>query len=147
MAWRRLYITVEGPTERAFLNLALIDHLAAFNLDVKPRVTMTSREHNKRGGVNHYKTLRKDVSLLLSEDRSSDAAFSTMLDLYALPRSFPGWDDANRQNSWRERVSVLEEAFKDDLGDSRFIPYIQPHEFEALLYCDLNELRKRIDDS
>jgi hypothetical protein len=85
--------------------------------------------------------------LLLSEDPSPDAVFSTMLDLYALPPSFPGWKAANEQNSWRDRVSVLEEAFKADLGDPRFVPYIQAHEFEALLYCDLGELAKRIDGS
>lgn len=147
MTWRRLYITVEGATEREFLKLVLIDHLAAFSLDIKVRVTITSREHNARGGVNHYETLRKDVSLLLAEQRSPDAVFSTMLDLYALPKSFPGWQAAHAKDSWRERVTVLEEAFKADLGDPRFIPYIQAHEFEALLYCDLSELQKRIDDS
>ena len=33
------------------------------------------------------------------------------------------------------------------MGDSRFLPYIQLHEFEALLYCDLSQLQQRIADS
>ena len=38
-------------------------------------------------------------------------------------------------------------VFYSNLGDSRFLPYIQLHEFEALLYCDLSQLQQRIADS
>ena len=38
-------------------------------------------------------------------------------------------------------------AFRPNLGDSRFLPYIQLHELEALLYCDLSQLQQRIADS
>ncbi|CAI8826952.1 protein of unknown function [Methylocaldum szegediense] len=33
------------------------------------------------------------------------------------------------------------------MGDDRFHPYIQLHEFEALLYCDLGQLQRRIPGS
>jgi hypothetical protein len=46
-----------------------------------------------------------------------------------------------------ERVRVLEKALEKALADPRFIPFIQLHEFEALLYCDLGELERRIADS
>jgi len=42
---------------------------------------------------------------------------------------------------------VLETALATEFADPRFVPYIQLHEFEALLYCDLGELQKRIANS
>jgi hypothetical protein len=44
-------------------------------------------------------------------------------------------------------VAVLETALENEIGDVRFLPFIQLHEFEALLYCDLSELQHRIADS
>src|SRR5690606_29069745 len=107
--WKRLYVVVEGPTEREFLKLVLADHLAEFEIDLKPRVTITSHDRSKRGGVNFYKTFRKDLDLVMKQDSSSDAVFSTMIDLYALPPSFPGWNDAQGKPSL-ERAAVLEAA-------------------------------------
>ncbi len=70
-----------------------------------------------------------------------------MLDLYALPSDFPGWEKARKQPSALERVTVLEQALREEFDDPRFHPYIQLHEFEALLYCDLSELSSRVSDS
>lgn len=42
---------------------------------------------------------------------------------------------------------MLEEALRVEAADPRFLPYIQLHEFEALLYCDLSELERRIEGS
>jgi len=44
-------------------------------------------------------------------------------------------------------VRVLEESLQSQFGDNRFHPYIQLHEFEALLYCDLSELQCRLNNS
>ena len=37
----------------------------------------------------------------------------------------------------------METAFAEAINDSRFIPYIQLHEFEALLFCGIDYLAKR----
>jgi hypothetical protein len=60
-----------------------------------------------------------------------------MIDLYAIPTRFPRRDEAEalRHDPFR-RVEFLENAFAADIGDPRFIPYIQLHEFEAILFCD-----------
>lgn len=44
MTWRRLYITVEGQTERKFADEVLQPHLAQFSLDVRTRVVLTNRK-------------------------------------------------------------------------------------------------------
>lgn len=145
MSWVRLYIVVEGQSEREFVDLLLKPHLAHRNIDVRPRVVQTNRKLNKRGGLLSFEVLRRDLECLMREDHSPEVRFTTMIDLYGLPASFPGRDDAARQALPADRVATLEAAFQAALGDSRFSPYIQVHEFEALLYCDLVTLHQRID--
>jgi hypothetical protein len=147
MLWRRLYITVEGQTERKFADDVLHPHLAGYSLDVRSRVVLTNRKLGKRGGILDFARIRDDLRRLMREDDNDDALFTTMVDLYALPPEFPGWSDARKKTRPAERVAVLEAAFAAELGDRRFHPYIQLHEFETLLYCDLSQLELRIPNS
>jgi hypothetical protein len=147
MNWLRLYITVEGQTEKAFVDQALTPHLANFQIETKPRVVLTNRKLGRRGGVLDFARIEGDLSRLMNQDRHPEARFTTMIDFYALPPSFPGWAESRRKNSAVEKVRVLEEAFYAKFRDSRFHPNIQLHEFETLLYCDLSELEQRLTDA
>lgn len=147
MNWLRLYITVEGQAEKAFADQALTPHLANFNIEVKPRVVLTNRKLGKRGGILDFSKIQGDLARLMRQDKQPEARFTTMLDLYALPSEFPGWEDARRKPTAIDRVSALEQALHSEFGDPRFQPYIQLHEFEALLYCDLNQLKSRLNNS
>ena len=64
-----------------------------------------------------------------------------MFDYYALPNDFPGFNGASGIPDVRERISFLECRFADDLNCRSFIPYIQLHEFEALLFADIDQLK------
>ncbi len=77
----------------------------------------------------------------MKEDRAGDVFFTTMIDLYGLPRDFPGYRDASSASDPYERIAGLELALREDLGDRRFIPYLQLHEFEALLFSDPSALK------
>jgi hypothetical protein len=147
MTWKRLYITVEGQAEQAFAKEVLVPHLAQFSIDVKPRLVITNRKLGCRGGITDYRKIRSDLVMRLKEDAKPEARFTTMLDLYALPGEFPGWVQANACAAAIQKVAALESALHADLADTRFIPYIQLHEFEALLFCDLSELQNRISGS
>lgn len=147
MVWLRLYITVEGHSERKFADEVLRPHLAQFSIDVKSRMVLTNRKLGKRGGVLDFAKIQGDLNRLMREDANSEARFTTMVDLYALPPEFPGWAEAHKKAAPKERVSILETAFQAELADPRFLPYIQLHEFEALLYCDLSQLQRRIANS
>ena len=137
----RLHFVVEGQTEEAFVNTVLVPHLAQMSIISVARCVATSRKRGvkHRGGVNNYQQVKNDISLWMREDRNSDARFTTMLDLYALPASFPGYESAARLQPL-QRVEALESALRENIGDWRFIPYIQLHEFEALLLSDPQKL-------
>lgn len=147
MPWIRLYALVEGQTERQFAAAVLQPHLAQFNVELRPILVTTNRKMGSRGGVTNYAHVRSDLERHMRQDRRPEARFTTMLDLYALPNDFPGWADSRHKTTPRERVTTIETALQDDLQDRRFIPYIQLHEFEALLYCDLAQLAQRISGS
>ncbi len=131
--WRRLYVTVEGHTERKFADDLLRPHLAQYEVAVYTRVVVTNRKLGKRGGVLDFKTIQGDLRRLMRE--------------HAVPPEFPGWAEAQKQATPAGRVAALESALSTVIGDTRFVPYIQLHEFEALLFCDLLELQRRISGS
>ena len=94
-----------------------------------------------------FAKIKGDLTRLMHQDRHPEARFTTMIDFYALPAAFPGWEEARSKNSPVDRVRVLEESLQSQFGDNRFHPYIQLHEFESLLYCDLSELQCRLNNS
>jgi hypothetical protein len=89
-----------------------------------------------RGGVLDYRQVKKDLTMWMEEDSNEDSFFTTMLDLYRLPADFPEREKTRGQQP-RDRVRSLEEAFGCDIGRQRFVPYIQLHEFEALILSDV----------
>jgi hypothetical protein len=135
----RLHLTAEGQTEETFAREFLAPFLAerrVYLLGIRLTALRKKKGYVHRGGMNHYLPVKNDICRWLKEDRAPEAQFTTMLDLYGLPRDFPGYDSAGEFSDPYQRVAALERAFADDLGDPRFIPYIQLHEFEALLFSD-----------
>ena len=138
----RLNFIVEGQTEEAFVNTVLRNHLADFAVFSSARCVETSRRRNLKysGGITDYARAKGDIQRWMRNDRNSDARFTTMFDLYALPADFPSYADASRHPDPYDRVKALEDALSTDIADWRFIPYLQLHEFEALLLSEPEQL-------
>lgn len=136
----RLYFYVEGQTEQEYAARVLKPHLAGFGVQVMGAVLAASGRkhgHTSRGGGRRYQPMRRDLGNLLKQDAHADTRFTTVFDLYGLYDGFPGWDEAEKQRHIpQERILTLERAFAADVGDHRFIPHIQLHEFETILLCD-----------
>ena len=144
----RLHFIVEGQTEETFVKRVLHPHLATLSIWVKVRCVMTSRKRGVkyRGGIRRYAQAKSDIKAWIMEDQNPDARFTTMFDLYGLPTDFPGYEDAAQTSDPYKRVRTLEDALSEDISDSRFIPYIQLHEFEALLLSDPQKLDSQFSD-
>jgi len=132
----RVIAVVEGQTEQGFVR----DVLAPF-LESK-RVYMSARLVGKpghKGGDCRYERAKRDVISSLRQE--ADTVVTTMFDFYALPNSWPGRAKA-KAAPLPQKADMVEAAVMDDisysLGESfdksRFRPYIQMHEFEALLF-------------
>jgi hypothetical protein len=81
--------------------------------------------------------MKNDILRKLAQEKGDDVFFTTMIDLYAIHPQFPGLDEAEKlRHLPYKRVEHLEQHFAQDIGDSRFVPYIQLHEYEAYLFAD-----------
>ena len=135
----RVCLTAEGQTEQEFAVRVLTPHLARVGVYLtKPRLAAVSRKRGMvhRGGLLRYEALRNDIDRWLKQDAADDVRFTTMFDLYALSSGFPGYGIAAAMRDKDARVASLEAAFAADVNDRRFIPYLQLHEFEAILFSD-----------
>ncbi len=138
----RVNVTTEGQTEEKFVKKTLADYLGRNNISVTARSVLTSKDRKKsyRGGLVSYEKAKKDILTWLKEDNHSNVKFTTMFDLYALPDDFPGFNKSKGKADPYEKVKIIEEALSKDINDRRFMPYIQLHEFEALLFSKPSEL-------
>ena len=140
----RLHVTAEGQTERSFAKKVLGPHLAERGVYVDARCILTSRDRRAareyRGGLVSYEKAERDIRTWLREDAHDECRFTTKFDLYALPNDFPGYAEAGRASDPYERVRILERSMARNIDDRRFIPYIQLHEFEALILADPRKL-------
>lgn len=139
----RLHFVVEGQTEETFVNNILAPELSSLNIFPDVRCVQTGRKHGKvhKGGISTYIKLKNDLLRWMKEDKNSDVRFTTMIDFYALPKDFPGYQESRKQSNSQKRIAILEHAFQTDIKDYRFIPYIQCHEFEALLFSDPSKFK------
>ncbi len=133
----RLYVVVEGLTEFNFVQELLKPHLER----VLPALLVSAVRHKERFT---YAGLRKDIKRLLGAP-GSPVVVSTMIDLYKIPADFTGVRESEG-GPHRERVRKIEGAFAGEMDDARFVPYIQLHEFEALVMCGFDVLAERYPD-
>jgi len=136
----RLNMIVEGQTEETFVRDLLREELAHRGVYVSVRRVETGRKHGRvhRGGMTNYAKAKRDIQRWLAEDRN--AYLTTMFDLYKLPADFPGVEQSQHFHDPYQKVRYLESRFAADVIDSRFIPYLQLHEFEGLLFSDVQAI-------
>jgi hypothetical protein len=134
----RINVIVEGPTEESFITNVLAPSLWCLNIYVIPLVLGVP---GHKGGNVNYARVKKDVILQLKQDGT--AYCSTMFDLYGLGDGFPNLALASGL-SGLAKATRIEQGIREDIiatipefrPDIRLIPYLQVHEYEALLFSD-----------
>lgn len=133
-----LRVLCEGHTEQGFITQVLAPHLREFG--VYPRAEPLARGHY--GSVSFdslYSWIKRDVG------RSKRNQYvTTMVDLYAL-RDFPG-GQRQASETGRQYAERIEAGMAERLNNERFVPYIQVHEFEAMVFVDLDTLLEQFPD-
>lgn len=128
---KRLYIIVEGQTEQEFVNSVIAPYMQQHGVyTVTPLLIRTSK--TGRGGFVNYEHLKNDAKKLLTSEKS-DFVVSTFVDFFRIPE-VPQKERWEKKATHIEQVEEMEQCIAEDINDSRFIPYIQLHEFEALLF-------------
>lgn len=124
---KRVIISVEGQTEQEFVKNLLAPYLRSHDiLDVQPILIKKTG-----GGLVNYDHIRKDVAGYV---REGNTVVTTFIDYFRLPKTFPQVENSLQIHRIDDRIDFLEQAFFEDIGFRNFIPYIQKHEFESLLF-------------
>jgi len=144
----RLIIVVEGQTEEAFVRHVLKPHLEPLGVYVSAtivgKMVARRRAHKGRGG-GHFRHWQRDIIGLLASDQSAALRVTSLFDLYGLPEDFPELDQHINAMNTNTSCDALTHALAAVFNDHRFIPYIQRHEFEALVLASLDALGELLD--
>ncbi len=139
---KRVCIVCEGQTEETFVETVLAPAFYPLNLQLEPQMIETSS--GNRGGALNYDRVRQHLRNTLRQ--KSSPVVTTFFDLYKLDKRFPHFEASLNQSPLATRLQTLESGFHADIVQyagcrpERFIPHIQPYEFEALLFSDIGEL-------
>ena len=128
----RVHIFVEGQTEETFVKELLQEHFSRIGIYLNPILIRTGKMG--KGGVSTYGKIKWQVKRKCKEDKT--AYVTTMLDVYGIPKGFPGKAEADKILDIQRKVQHLEEEFFKDIDQKHFIPNLLMHEFEALLFSD-----------
>ena len=140
----KIIIVCEGRTEEAFVNGLLYHELWPKKVFAEPRLISTS-PRAKGGALNRQRILHFLQCVLLEQ---KNTYVTTFFDLYSLPKDLHGLEDISATIDPIDRAKKIESAFHDTVvretgcRRERFFPYIQPYEFEALLFSDTTGFAK-----
>ncbi len=144
---KNLHIIVEGSSEETFVNDVLVKHFAALSIFLSTRRIKTGwdRIKNKpaKGGLLKYIKFRNDVLRWIESDRGrANTFYTSFIDLYAFPKDSesPYTQQIQSIADPYQKITALEAAIGQDINHPTFIPYVQLHEFEALLLVDPDRL-------
>lgn len=150
-------IIAEGSSEEAFVNDVLVHHFAFMNKFVSVRKIETGWDRlNKKpakggfGRIPKYIKFRNDVLNWIQSDKGKpDTWYTTFVDLYAFPKDShsPYTLQLQAMEDPYQKIMALEAAIAQDINHPYFIPYVQLHEFEALLMVEPDRLLGMYPDS
>jgi hypothetical protein len=137
----KVIAVVEGATEQTFVR----EVLAPWLWD-KYRVELVASAAGKPGkkGGNSYGKVKRDIVKHLNNPHF--AMVTTFFDYYGMPPRWPGRKEARKRRHIDKPITV-EKAIRRDIESevgleliARLIPYVQMHEFEALLFSETSAL-------
>lgn len=139
---KKVLVLCEGQTEETFVNRVLNPHLFSLDIYVIPIIVHTRKADNGKkykGGDPKFPRVLKQIKDLLKD--TSAHIVTTMFDFYQLPEDFPGFNSLPNSDCYKQ-VEYLEQKLMEVIDDKRFFPYVQLHEFEALVFVSPEEIIK-----
>jgi hypothetical protein len=131
----RLIVVAEGQSEGVFITQILRPHLEEHGLGRILVFAPVLRGHYT------FASLKKFVLNCLGARDS--VVVTTMIDLYKIAPDLPGLEKSLDDAPPQQRVQYLERRLSEEIDYRRFRPYIQLHEFEALVLTDLAVLAEQ----
>jgi hypothetical protein len=149
-----VYVVVEGRTEQTFIRDVLAPAMSYQGVFLYP--ALIGKPGHKGGDV-RFDRAKTDIGNFLLQRH--DTYVSTMFDYFRIDADWPGRAEVCQRiergatPTARQKASILEVATRQAIEESypqsnagkRFIPYVEMHEFEAMLFSDASILASEAD--
>jgi Domain of unknown function (DUF4276) len=141
---KRLIIVCEGPTEREFCSDVLYPYFLGRKILIETPLIKKSA-----GGIVPWQYLKKQIETHLIQDKT--VYVTTFIDFYGIDErhGFLKWNESKTIVDKSEQLLFLEQTMQEDIDKNlafRFIPYLQLHEFEGLLFNNLSVFKTQIPE-
>ncbi len=139
---KRVIFIVEGDTEISFIQKCIMPYLyqKGFTNPMNAQKIITNRKKNKKGGNVAFDYLKNDIERVAA---TRNVLITTFLDFFRLPTDFPGYTTDSL------KIEQIEEAVRENISSiidrANFLPYIQRHEIEALMYTNMDGFNYVVD--
>ncbi len=133
---------MEGDTELYFVHKCMIPYLYSKGLQnaINAQKITTNRRLNKKGGNIGFEYFRNEVMRVAAQ---GNVLITTMLDFFRLPNDFPN------HSLNKLEVPEIECGIRAELSGvfppQCFLPYIQIHEIESLMYTNMDGFELVVD--
>ncbi|MFM2058276.1 MAG: hypothetical protein RLY71_2661 [Pseudomonadota bacterium] len=126
---KRVCIVCEGPTEVEFVRSCLAPYLISANVLAFPSLLQAPSGRHRGGRV----TVERLVRFMSHQYHEADR-LTTLVDFY-------GFQDRDGRSRTELETAILDGVAQRTTGfDARFVlPYVQMHEFEGLLFSDVEQ--------
>jgi hypothetical protein len=141
---KRVYVMVEGQTEETFVREVLYDHF--FRIDINIVSILVETKRGFKGGLRSYSKVKPQIICQCREKHT--AWVTTLFDLYGLPNDFPGKNSGAYAGlaTGQQKAQFLQTALAQEINERNFIPNFLVHEFEALLFSNVQPFADWSDD-
>ena len=140
----RIVFIVEGDTEIQFVENQIIPYLqekCGYHTPMNAQKITTNKKKNCKGGNVGIEYLRNEIRKIAA---SGDTFITTLLDFFRLPNDFPNY------TTDKTKVTEIEQGLTATMthivSHNRFLPYIQLHEVEALMFIKVEGFELFIDE-
>ncbi|CAM3777736.1 DUF4276 domain-containing protein [Flavobacterium branchiophilum] len=136
---KHLYIIVEGPTELEFVDRILIPYFNSKGITTHIQgiaITMSGGGH----GFNNIKHFENTIKPVLNY--KNEPFITTLIDYFKLnsETKLPGFLESSNMSTTDKKLECLENKLNDVVQKIKpynyFIPYIQKHEMETLMFAN-----------
>ncbi|RUM46740.1 MAG: hypothetical protein DSY80_01670 [Desulfocapsa sp.] len=142
-----IMVLVEGKTEEIFVNDLLRPYMAQKKIYLYP--TQLSKPGQKGGDV-RFSRAQRDIGMHLKQRLNTYV--TTLIDFYGA-KEWPGLDSVRSGATPAKIAQTINEATKTEVvnlfadwrANVRFIPYVAVHEFEAMLFSDVDLLSVKLN--
>lgn len=132
--YREITVLCEGQSEREFVSKVLRPHLACH---LKP----ISLKRNNEFGMVSATFLKASIKGAIGNLRDHQYV-TTMIDLYAIPKDYISEEAARLKRE--DKARAIETRLAEEMPNPHWLPYVQLHELEALLFVDLDSLTETL---